>query len=274
MNNISKSEKIKLEQLKIIQLDILDAIHMFCQSNNIRYSIACGTLLGAIRHKGYIPWDDDVDIYLLRKDYNQLMTNFPDTYQKVYKIASFERKDKWDKAYAKAYNSKTNIIENAHYKHIIGVSIDIYPIDDVPDNEDEWNRYNLKRRFFQRCYQAKLMRFSSNRTLGKNMLLFLVKAILSPFSLRKIALFLNNFAQKFNGKGYNNVFESVQGMLQKHYFPKTLFEDIIEVNFEDRVYHCFANYHEYLKNAYGEYMKLPPKEKRISKHDFDAYWIN
>ena len=99
--------ELNLDQVKSIQLDVLSAIHRFCCENDIRYSLACGTLLGARRHGGYIPWDDDIDIYMLRADYDKLMSTFPAEYLGFCKIVSLERDARWDRAYAKGYHCGT-----------------------------------------------------------------------------------------------------------------------------------------------------------------------
>ena len=78
---------IGIEERKQIQTEILDALHTFCQETGIRYSLACGSMLGAIRHKGYIPWDDDIDIYMLREDFERLDALFPDVYQDRFEMA-------------------------------------------------------------------------------------------------------------------------------------------------------------------------------------------
>ena len=141
---------IELEELKQIQLDILSVIDEFCREKGIKYSMGCGTMLGAARHKGYIPWDDDIDIYLLREEYEKLIELYPNEYKNI-KIASIQRDKKWDRAWAKAYDFRTEL-QDAGNKYRIGVAIDIYPIDRVPENYEEWQKYDKKRRFYQKIY--------------------------------------------------------------------------------------------------------------------------
>lgn len=267
-----KVRLINVEELKTIQLDVLQAIDKFCAENGIVYSMACGTMLGAVRHKGYIPWDDDIDIYLLRKDYNNLIKLFPDTYLGKYKLISLERNKLWDRPYAKAFDDMTLLKENAHCAVDIGVNIDVYPIDDVPDDEDMWIKYDRRRRFFQRIDIVKGVRISARRDILKNAAIIAMKLPVCFLTRRHTARFLSWYAQKNNGKGYFSVFECVQGMLQKHKFSKKLFSSMVRMPFEDRCFMAFENSDSYLSNAYGDYMQLPPKEKRVSHHDYMAYW--
>lgn len=265
--------QIGAEELKTIQLDVLQAIDKFCADNGIVYSLACGTMLGAVRHKGYIPWDDDIDIYLLREDYIRLIKLFPKTYLERYELVSLERDAQWTRAYAKAFDNRTRIIEKSTDNIQIGVNIDVYPIDDVPDEESEWLKYDRRRRFFQRVDIVKSIRISSRRGILKNATLLAMKLPLCFLTRRHTARFLSWYSQKNNGKGYTSVFECVQGMLQKHKFSKTLFSSVVKMPFEDRCFMGFEDYDSYLRNAYGDYMQLPPEEKRISHHDFAAFLI-
>lgn len=269
---VEKVRNINVEELKEIQLNVLQAIGTFCSEHAIVYSMACGTLLGAVRHKGYIPWDDDIDIYLLRKDYNKLMSLFPQQYQGRYELISLERDEKWDRPYAKAYDNRTVLQENANNSVIIGVNIDIYPIDDVPDEETTWLRYDKKRRFLQKMDSVKRIRMSSRRSVSKNATLMAMKIPVCWMTRRRFAILLSNYAQKYNGKGYQSVFECVQGLLQKHKFDKSLFNSVTKMPFEDRLFFGFSDYDTYLGNAYGDYMQLPPEEKQIAHHDFNAWW--
>jgi len=268
------NRRIEIQELKQLQIGVLNAVHSFCKTHHIRYSLACGTMLGAVRHKGYIPWDDDIDIYLLRDDYDKLIKLFPVVYLDHYELFSLERNKYWSRPYAKAFDNRTVLYENSSDSISIGVNIDIYPIDDVPDNLHTWNRYNSIRRILQKLFLVKIIRLEKRRSFWKNSMMLFVKFFLSFIDKRHFACLLSRYAQLNNGKGYHNVFECVQGMLQKNRFSKYLFEELCEYSFENKQFLGFKNYDEYLKNGYGDYWNLPPIEKRVTHHFFDAYWIN
>ena len=255
-------------------MDVLSAIDHFCTENNITYSLAGGTLLGAIRHKGYIPWDDDIDIYLYRDDYNKLISLFPAVYYGRYKIASLERDKDWVRPYANAYDSLTVFKENTTEKKIIGVKIDVYPIDSVPDDMGKWQKYDKSRRFLQRIHALRFVKYSKSRGPWKNFILCLTKVFTFFISKRRFAEYLDKLAQRYNKDNTIYVFSNAQGILVKKRFLKKVFDNTIALPFEDRYFKAFANYDEYLRNAYGDYMKLPPVEKRVSHHDFYAYWVD
>lgn len=262
---------IDLAELKIIQMDVLEVVDKFCTENNIRYSLACGSFLGAIRHKGYIPWDDDIDIYIPREDYERFIRTFPDELNHI-KVASMERELKWNRAYAQAYDNRTVMDEYANTPVKVGVYIDIYPIDNVPDSDVEWLRYNKLRRSLIRTYELKYIPIRWDRSIVKNIILILGKALLFPVSSRRMAMLINRWAQRYNGKGYSRSFECVQGMLQKRPFKSSLMKEFTRTPFEGRQFLIMKDYDAYLSNAYGNYMQLPPKEKQVPHHKFDAYW--
>lgn len=264
-------QRLTIEEVKVLQLDVLQAIHEFCTQNSIKYSLGCGSMLGCARHQGYIPWDDDIDIYIPRSDYQRLISIFPKVYKGKYELISLERNDNWKRPYAKASDNTTRFIENVSGQFEIGVNIDIYPIDFVPDNEKEWLSYNKKRRFFQHLMEFKYVKFRKNRSFHRNVGLLLGKFILLPISEKKLALFLNYYAQIHNKTCRNRMFECVQGLFQKKPFPARLFDDIILLPFEDRRFMAFNNYDEYLTNGYGDWRQLPPIEKQVAHHDFQAY---
>lgn len=266
-----KYKQICIEQLKVIQLEILDNIHKYCTENNIKYSLACGTLLGAARHKGYIPWDDDIDIYIPRKDYNKLISNFPNPYNKKYHIVSLENDSNWDRPYAKAYDNSTILIEPGS-KYKIGINIDIYPIDSVPDNKIDWYKYNRLRKIIQYSYALKSVKITLKRNLIKNILIIINRIITYPLSKRNFAKLIQKYAQKNNGKGFSNCFECVQGLFQKEPFSADLFNELEYMHFENREYLAFKKYKSYLSAGYGDWEKLPPMEKRVSHHVFRAYY--
>jgi len=264
-----KKKRIEIEELKLIQLDVLSVIDAFCRSEGIKYSLGCGTMLGAVRHKGYIPWDDDIDIYLLRDEYEKLLRKFPDSQSDV-KIAALQRDIKWDRAYAKAYDCRTEL-QDAGYKYRIGVGIDIFPIDTVPENEEEWRRYDKKRRCYQRIYEWKIsMMFRKGRSLWKYVFLPFTKLILLPFSTRRMAEFLEYYSMKYNNTESQYVFECCYGINNR--FKRSAMEHVIDMPFEDRVFCGMYDYEEYLSNAYGDWRQLPPLEEQKTHHNFEAWW--
>lgn len=263
--------KLTIEDVRELQLDVLQAVHDFCKDNDIVYSLGCGSMLGCARHKGYIPWDDDIDIYLLRKDYNKLIANFPRKYNNRYELKSLERDKQWNKAYAKASDSQTIFIEPGAENISIGVNIDIFPIDNVPENEAQWKSYNRRRMFFQHIYEMKVVRINRERSVWKNGILLLSKIVLLPFTARTIARFLDKYAQKFNESESALVFECAQGIHQKRPFPKSLFDNTVAMPFEDRVFMGFVDYDNYLSNGFGNWRQLPPLDKQITHHAYEAY---
>lgn len=262
---------IELQELKQIQMDVLDAIDEYCKENGIRYSIACGTLLGAARHKGYIPWDDDIDIYVPREDYKRLIHSFPDNYKDRYKIVCLERDRKWERSYAKAYDVRTEFCESGS-SDSLGVNIDIFPIDDVPDDDKVWSKYNRKRLMLIYLSQLRFVRLSRNRSIFKNLIIILIRLFSCFISRRRIAEIIDQYAQKYNGLGYARCYESCAGMFQLNPFNKDYFNHLIKLPFENRKYYAFEDFDICLTAGFGNWRQLPPEEKRVSHHLFKAYW--
>ena len=264
---------IGVEERKQIQIESLDALNSFCQETGIQYSLSCGTMLGAIRHKGYIPWDDDIDIYMLRGDYERLDALFPDVYQDRYQMASLSRRKDWGICFAKIYDNRTLVKEKKNKQHDIGISIDIFPVDEVPDDETDWKDFNNKRKTMINKLRLASIRFSRSHKWYNNMALVAIKTLYHH--AHKRALAANAFIQQHNGKGYNRVFECCQGILAKNPFPRSLFNSLTETPFEGKTYLGFSDYETYLSLQFGEdYMTPPPPEKRNSYHTINSYWID
>ena len=264
-------EKIDLIKYKQVTLGILQVLDDFCRKNEIKYSLACGTLLGAIRHKGFIPWDDDIDVYLLRKDYNRLMEIFPRELSNV-SIHSLGRSPQWNRPYAKAVNNLSVEIENARNTlPDIGIGIDIFPIDFVPNSDREWVCFNRRRLFLQKVYAIKALIPSPERGILKNTFTRISQIVLLPFSFRRIASHIDRLSQKYNNNPTDSLFENCLGLISKSPFKACDFEDTIDVLFEGFSFSAMTGFDDYLSSTYGDYMKLPPIEKRVSHHDFKAF---
>lgn len=265
-------KQIELEERKQIQMDILESVERFCVEHHIKYSIACGTLLGAIRHGGYIPWDDDIDIYMLREDYNKFENEFPRLWEDKYELVSLNREPLWNNMFSKVCDTRTIVVERILAQEGIGINIDIFPIDDIPDNDEEWAKFNKQRRKDFELTRRAAMCVSPNRPWWENILIRLLKLRFIFFNPREFGFYRNEMIQQHNGKGYKRVFETSSGMRVKNPFPKELFDSIVKIPFEDRNFYAFQNHKEYLTCTFGDYMQLPPVEKRRSFHTYDTYW--
>lgn len=265
-------KRIGIDELKRLQMDILDNIDVFCREHDIRYSMACGTLLGAIRHGGYIPWDDDIDIYMPREDYNRFEELFPEIYNGHLKLFSLKRSKDSMLAFAKVYDTRTVCHELTTRNVNPGVNIDIFPIDDVPDDEEEWQAYNRMRRKNLLKLRHSGMRISSLHSFVKNCGAIVLGIRYMFTNRRRLAEYIDNIAQLHNDKGYKRCFECAMGLNVIRPFRKSLFDELIDIPFEGHTYKGFKDYDEFLSDVFGDYMILPPIEKRISYHTFNAYW--
>lgn len=267
-------KEISSDELKVLQMDIMSAVHQFCEVNHLRYSIACGSLIGAARHKGYIPWDDDIDIYLLREDYDKMIKLFPSLLNGRYKFCTLERDKQWWLPFGKVCDINTILKEGTHTYY---VNIDVFPIDNVPEDEICWHKYDKFRRkcfeiYARREDKQKILNFHNGKNPVRNILATFVKLLLSIFSVHFLACCFQKVAKYYNKINSSMVFECAQGIYIKHPFPKSLFDNRILIPFEDREYLCFADFDKYLTNAYGNWRQLPPKEKQVTHHNFKAWW--
>lgn len=270
-------KEISADELKVLQMDVMSSVHRFCEKYNLRYSLACGSMLGAARHKGYIPWDDDIDIYLLREDYDRMIKIFPDLWEGRYKFCTLERDSKWGLPFGKVCDTKTIVKEGVNHIYELGVNIDVFPIDKVPEDEEEWKKYDAHRRkcfdfYSRRVVLPPVFNFHNGKPFLRNVLATGIKPFLHLVSVHTLAKWFQKVATKYNKTESARVFECAQGIFQKHPFPRALFDNRILMPFEDREYMCFADYDSYLTNGFGNWHQLPPKEKQVTHHDFKAWW--
>ena len=267
-------EITELNEIKKIELDILDYVTEICDNNEIKYFLGGGTLLGAIRHKGFIPWDDDIDIMLPRMDYEKLMALLINNDTK-YKLLEYKHSDNYYYPFAKVVDSETKLIEKFAFKNDeMGIYIDIFPIDFLPDNEVEVHKLFKRKLMLDRLIGAvnfKQMKCDSFKNIIKKILYLFLYPIVK---IKKVNM---NLLNKINGLSLNvNKGSQVACIMgryaEKEIMPSNFIDEAISVDFEGKKYKAPKNYDDYLKKHYGDYMTLPPKNKQISEHDYVAYW--
>lgn len=264
-------KEIGINELKKLQLDILIKIRNFCDSHGISYYLAYGTLLGAVRHKGYIPWDDDIDIMMPRNDYNRFLQEFNGQYKDLV-VHAPELDLSYYAPYANVMDNRTLLCE-PHLKHEgIGVKIDIFPIDNVPDEYILYQNVCRKSGKLNRIREAKVA--DLNYYNGLSWLKLFIKKVLFFFiSYPVIQKRIIELATNCDPAVGNYVDCIVFITIKNRRFPRTCVEGYELVNFENEKFKAPKDYDVCLKALFGDYMKMPPKEKRVAHHNFKAYWL-
>jgi lipopolysaccharide cholinephosphotransferase len=264
-------KELTLPEIKEIELEILKVFHDFCQENNIRYFISHGTLLGTIRYKGFIPWDDDVDVLVPREDYNRLLALFKDSER--YQLFSFEKNEEFLFPYAKLCDMTTRKIENGMEDGLaVGLDMDIFPLDawgnDLKKAQKEVKRQ--KRAVF--CLGLTKL----DKAASANPLKRFVKAILMVFcKMRGSKYYVRKIMKEtarhpYEGSAYlGSKAWNVYG--ERDILPAEVFDHPIEVEFEGYTFRAPVGYDAFLSSLYGNYLPEPPPEKRKTHHNFKAY---
>ena len=261
--------KLSIEEAKKIELDILDFIDSFCKEHGINYCINYGTLIGAIRHKGFIPWDDDIDLSMTRENYEKFIQLFSEK-QSRYKLLSLETDDQYFNNFIKIVDPTTKIIDTRNTKtYGSGVFIDIFPMDTFNDTKVVDICYKLE--------SFKLLSFSKHKNIvyGDSKLKDLIRTLfwllLRPVSPRFFANQIEKQIQKYRVENGKYIAFIPSKAKEKEIFPRDMFDELIETPFEHLVLPAPKHIDAVLKQFYDDYMTVPPKEKQIYIHEFEAY---
>lgn len=263
-------KEILIDELRELQMLILDYIDVFCRRNNIKYTLSGGTMLGAVRHGGFIPWDDDMDIQMLRDEYNKFTELWNKSKDKhPFQLISIESGNAIGYAYGKVHNPNTVTYVSGMER--TGVYVDIFPVDIVVDDDD----FNIRRRKIRSLKRKEYAAFIL--ALHKHSHVGIYQLIVSwLLTLGKPRIYfstkINEIANEKNNSGGNLVFEMVAGIKCKHPMPRSIFEDYTDISFENRTYMAIRDYDLYLTATFGDYMTPPPIEKQVREHDFKAFW--
>lgn len=255
---------ITSEEMRELQLDMLVKIHDYCTTQGIRYSLGGGTLLGSVRHKGFIPWDDDVDIMMPRPDYDRFVVDFKSEHLVVQTYLNDKR---YFKPFAKVYNDRTTLLE---YGSKNGVYIDIFPIDGLP--EDDGLAEYIKKIQSLSVSVMRATYYHTNKGCRVYIYLkYLIKRALYPKRQASIAK-MEQLLHSCPFENSKNAGAITGRYLEKEIMDAETFKSYISLPFEGYNLMCIAAYNKYLMQHYGDYMQLPPKEQQKPNHDFKAWW--
>lgn len=260
-------KKIEIDELKKIQLQILDDVVAFCDKENLTYFLAYGTLIGAIRHNGYIPWDDDIDLVMPRDDYDYFLRHYNRSTER-YKVLDYEVDSKYLYPFGKVIDTETFLNENCYIGYELGVNIDIFPLDEV----DAAGKMLRHERMVRKIIFFKTMPWSNKRSLMKNIVLTLGRGVFSVVPLESLIKHTICYAKKLRGTGSEKLSVPVDGASSVKVWEKKWFEEMEYHQFEGKEYKIPKEYDVWLRAVYGNYMELPPEDQRESLHDIEAYW--
>lgn len=267
-------KKLELTEIRDVEKGILVHFKKFCESNNIRYYLSNGTLLGAIKYRGFIPWDDDIDVFVPRKDYNRLIEAYKD--ENPYKLFSFEREKDFHFPFAKLCDMTTLKCENNIDNGVqLGIDIDIFPLDVFEVNETKAKKEVKKlNRYLFALNLSKLKETGSGtvfKRIGKRLMMTLTKFKHPDFYINKII----DMATKFQlGESIYVGCKVWPIYEEKEIIPAKVFSESIEVVFEGETYVAPKGYDIYLSSLYGDYMSDPPIDKQCTHHAFTAYRLD
>ena len=270
---------IGIDELKTIQLEILDVVAKFCDERGINYWLNAGTLLGAVRHKGYIPWDDDIDLGMLRHDYDRFMKEFNGTYPR-YEFHCLENDPNFYMQFGKVYDNHTVLYEPDESGIKIAVYVDIFVFDNAPDDEAECRRMLRRQHICERLNLARVLPIHTrpNGGLLRRILAYTIRTIVHmiPYSVLPDNYFAVKAVQNAKRLIADNATKRVGNFTgqQRVTISKDILRSFIDGEFEGRKYKIPAGYDEYLRIFYGDYMQLPPEKERVGRHRFKAFWIH
>ena len=260
--------EISLDEKKKLLFSMLTEIDSFCEKNGLTYFLVGGTLLGAIRHNGFIPWDDDIDIGMPRKDYNIFCEKFN---SKTVDVVNYRNSPNYIWPAAKAIDNRTILIENGNTKHSIGVFIDVFPFDTIAGDYKTAVKKQSRIQFWKQLIELKYLTYNKDRAFIKNAVVLLGK-LLYLIPNRIILSKIEKLSQIDNSKKCSYICNFSGAWGKKEIADISDFAKTEKHTFERGQFSIPVGYDKYLSTLYGDYMTPPPVEKRCSHHGNVAYW--
>ena len=257
-----------LQQLKQVELNAFKAFIDVCEQLNLRYYLLGGTLLGAVRHKGFIPWDDDIDVGMPRADYEIFLEKAQKLLPEKYFVQSMHTEKDFFYNYAKIRDVETTYLESsvAHLRICHGVFIDIFPLDWYPAETEIKSFFKKKTNLTRRIENV----FGGvyKRAWWKKILCFLLTPVSTREALERREQLYLSATDKRKTANYSGAWGD------KEIVPTEWYGEGRILEFEGLSVRAPKEYEKWLTQVYGDYMKLPPEEKRVGHHYVDAFDLN
>lgn len=270
-------QELTLQEIQAISLDICKHIDRICDEQNIRYYLYGGSLLGAVRHKGFIPWDDDIDIVMPRPDYNRFLSYMKTHAEELrpLKLFNVQENEEYPYMISRVSNDDYYLEMENEEPYGMGIFIDVYPWDGVGQTEEEMtDRKNKAARYSSLCYLSTRKKCIKENTKKK------IKLIIKPIAFRFAKIVgkkafmrkLDQMAMKYDYDQSKYVGCLVWGCDgPRGIFPIEWMEPYTKLQFEDASFRAPKEYDKALTKLYHDYMKLPPEEDRIPHHYYKAF---
>lgn len=280
VRNLKKEEfgeEINIEEIKRVQLNILCEFSKFCEKSKLRYYLSGGTLLGAIRHKGFIPWDDDIDVNMPRPDLEKLFQITGGKINDYLYIGYPSKSPNHYHPFIRIYDTRTvmfGTIKSGEVGYYTNIYMDVFPIDGLPDSDlltkIEFNIIKI----LMTLGKADFYSEAKASTLYKKIAKLFMKPLIKSVGFQNWNKLIIYFAKKndFDSQKYVGAITSTANYGLREKVIKKDYVKQIDVVFEGEKFKAPANYDIYLSNLYGNYMALPPENQRKPEHNFKAWW--
>lgn len=267
MQQITLSEEQR-NKVQRYELQILRDLDEVCLNNNIKYYVGYGSTIGAVRHNGFIPWDDDIDLCMMRADFEKFKMIFKKEMPSRYFYQCNDTDPEYfhliDKVRINGTIFKETFVSQYNIHH--GVYIDVFPIDYIPENPVLRALQYYKFHFYRTGLMAKYLHLDARK--GKKRTLFTILRVLyKPFSVKHLYSKATEIAKKYSGTRHKMATSFYNSYHKLDTFESEVYEDLERHKFEDIETYIPKQYDIYLRKIYGDYMRLPPEEKRITRHD-------
>ena len=266
---------LSLEEYHAVLFDMLKQVDSICHAERLRYFLSGGTLLGAIRHKGFMPWDDDIDLMMPRPYYEIFLKRAEKRLPKRYILAFPDRTKDYSQPWIRIFDTRVAVDDSGMQRTLTrSLFVDIFPIDGLPSNRTLSNLCFKRVRAWDillKCARRKALYPDERLKWLKKPMMALTRVRPLP----KYAVSLNKSARRcsFERAHYAGVLATTHYGSRER-MPVEVFRGSVQVPFEGGFFPAPIGYDTYLSRLYGDYMQLPPEEKRVSQHNLHAYLIS